>query len=99
MSGITTELSYGIIYERRLANASSADCFLGLGESRMHLKVHVRARRGVYWETGYLPYHSFAIPSLGIKIDAMAGRINAVSVYINRPGVFVRLLIYFNGYT
>ena len=32
--------------------------------------------------------HSFACPSLGIKCDAYAGRLNQVSVYINREGVF-----------
>lgn len=32
--------------------------------------------------------HSFAIPSLGIKCDAYPGRLNQVSTYINREGVF-----------
>jgi cytochrome c oxidase subunit 2 len=32
--------------------------------------------------------HSFACPSLGIKVDAYPGRLNQVSVYINREGVF-----------
>lgn len=32
--------------------------------------------------------HSFAVPSLGIKIDAYPGRLNQVSVFINREGVF-----------
>ena len=32
--------------------------------------------------------HSFACPSLGIKCDAYAGRLNQVSVFINREGVF-----------
>ncbi len=32
--------------------------------------------------------HSFAIPSLGIKCDAYPGRLNQVSVFINREGVF-----------
>jgi heme/copper-type cytochrome/quinol oxidase subunit 2 len=32
--------------------------------------------------------HSFACPSLGIKIDAYPGRLNQVSVYIIREGVF-----------
>jgi cytochrome c oxidase subunit 2 len=32
--------------------------------------------------------HSFAVPSLGIKIDAVPGRLNAVSTYIQRPGMF-----------
>ena len=32
--------------------------------------------------------HSWAVPSLGIKIDACPGRINQTSVLINRSGIF-----------
>ena len=32
--------------------------------------------------------HSFAMPSLGIKIDAYPGRLNQVSALINRVGTF-----------
>lgn len=32
--------------------------------------------------------HSFAIPSIGIKVDAVPGRLNQVSLLINRPGLF-----------
>lgn len=32
--------------------------------------------------------HSWAVPSLGVKIDACPGRLNMVSLYIERPGVF-----------
>lgn len=32
--------------------------------------------------------HSWAVPSLGIKIDAVPGRLNQVWLTINRPGVF-----------
>jgi cytochrome c oxidase subunit 2 len=32
--------------------------------------------------------HSFAIPSLGLKLDALPGRLNQTSVVINREGVF-----------
>lgn len=32
--------------------------------------------------------HSFAIPSLAVKMDACPGRLNQVSVWINRPGVY-----------
>jgi cytochrome c oxidase subunit 1 len=32
--------------------------------------------------------HSFAIPSLGLKIDACPGRLNQVALFINRSGVF-----------
>jgi cytochrome c oxidase subunit 2 len=32
--------------------------------------------------------HSFGVPSLGVKIDAMPGRLNETSFSINRPGVY-----------
>jgi cytochrome c oxidase subunit 2 len=32
--------------------------------------------------------HSFAVPSLGIKLDAIPGRLNSTGVMISRPGVF-----------
>lgn len=32
--------------------------------------------------------HSFAMPSLAIKCDAYPGRLNQISVLINREGVF-----------
>ena len=32
--------------------------------------------------------HSFAVPSLGIKIDAVPGRLNAVSAFIEREGTY-----------
>lgn len=32
--------------------------------------------------------HSFAIPSLGLKVDAVPGRLNQLSCYINRTGIY-----------
>jgi cytochrome c oxidase subunit 2 len=32
--------------------------------------------------------HSWAIPSLGVKMDACPGRLNQVGLFISRPGVF-----------
>jgi heme/copper-type cytochrome/quinol oxidase subunit 2 len=32
--------------------------------------------------------HSFAIPSLGVKLDACPGRLNQTSVFVLREGVF-----------
>lgn len=32
--------------------------------------------------------HSFAVPSLGIKIDTVPGRLNQVSSFIKREGTF-----------
>ena len=38
--------------------------------------------------TGADVIHSFACPSLGIKADAYPGRLNQVSVFVNRKGTF-----------
>nr|YP_010586643.1 cytochrome c oxidase subunit II [Wormaldia unispina]UZZ44457.1 cytochrome c oxidase subunit II [Wormaldia unispina] len=32
--------------------------------------------------------HAWTVPSLGVKVDAMPGRLNQVNFYINRPGLF-----------
>lgn len=32
--------------------------------------------------------HSWAVPSLGVKVDACPGRLNRTSVYIKKPGIF-----------
>lgn len=32
--------------------------------------------------------HSWAVPALGVKLDAAPGRLNQLSLYINRPGTF-----------
>jgi len=32
--------------------------------------------------------HSWAVPSLGVKMDACPGRLNQVSLYINKLGIF-----------
>jgi cytochrome c oxidase subunit 2 len=47
------------------------------------IKTHIRA---LITSTDVI--HSWAIPSLGVKIDACPGRLNQVSIYFNRKGVF-----------
>jgi heme/copper-type cytochrome/quinol oxidase subunit 2 len=32
--------------------------------------------------------HSFAVPALGIKCDAYPGRLNQLSIFVNREGTF-----------
>jgi cytochrome c oxidase subunit 2 len=32
--------------------------------------------------------HSFALPSLGVKVDAVPGRLNTIDVFIYRMGIF-----------
>jgi cytochrome c oxidase subunit 2 len=38
--------------------------------------------------TGADVLHSFAVPSLGLKLDAVSGRLNQVSFLAERPGTF-----------
>lgn len=47
------------------------------------IKTHIRALI-----TSMDVLHSWAIPSLGVKIDACPGRLNQVSIYLNREGIF-----------
>jgi heme/copper-type cytochrome/quinol oxidase subunit 2 len=32
--------------------------------------------------------HSFAVPALGLKIDAIPGRLNSIGFIIDRPGIY-----------
>ena len=43
--------------------------------------------------TGADVIHSFAVPSLGIKIDAVPGRLNQTSILCERTGTFYGLLL------
>jgi cytochrome c oxidase subunit 2 len=47
------------------------------------IKTHIRAL-----VTSVDVIHSWAVPSLGIKMDACPGRLNQVSIYITREGTF-----------
>jgi heme/copper-type cytochrome/quinol oxidase subunit 2 len=47
--------------------------------ARVHIRVLV---------TSADVLHSWAVPSLGIKVDACPGRLNQVPLYIKREGVF-----------
>ena len=47
------------------------------------IQTHVRVL-----VTGADVIHSFAVPSLGVKIDAVPGRLNQTSFFVKRPGIF-----------
>lgn len=47
------------------------------------VKTHIRV---ILTSTDVI--HSWALPSCGIKMDAVPGRLNQVALYINREGVF-----------
>ena len=54
-------------------------------DNRVVLSVNTHIRVII---TGADVIHSFALPSLGIKVDAIPGRLNPTPLLINRPGVF-----------
>ena len=54
-------------------------------DSRLVLPIRTRLRILV---TSSDVLHSWAVPSLGVKIDACPGRLNCIYVYIKRPGIF-----------
>nr|ALO20654.1 cytochrome c oxidase subunit 2 [Cladonema pacificum] len=54
-------------------------------DNRVVVPVNTQVRVVI---TGADVIHSFTVPSLGIKADAIPGRLNQVSFLANRPGVF-----------
>jgi cytochrome c oxidase subunit 2 len=51
----------------------------------LYLPIHMDIRLLITSED---VIHSWTIPSFGIKLDAIPGRLNTSTIYINRPGVF-----------
>jgi len=54
-------------------------------DNRVVLPVESHVRLVI---TGADVIHSWAVPSLGLKLDAIPGRLNQVGVYIQRPGIY-----------
>jgi cytochrome c oxidase subunit 2 len=54
-------------------------------DNRLHVPTQATIR---FLITSMDVIHSWAVPSLGVKVDACPGRLNQVFVYIKRPGVF-----------
>ena len=54
-------------------------------DNRIVLPVNVQLRVVV---TGADVIHSFTVPSLGVKVDAVPGRLNQACLLLKRPGVF-----------
>lgn len=54
-------------------------------DNRLTLPVRTNIRMLI---TAIDVLHSWTIPSFGLKMDAVPGRLNQVSLYINRPGVY-----------
>jgi len=54
-------------------------------DNRVAMPIHTHIRVLV---TATDVLHSWAVPALGIKMDACPGRLNQTSMFISRPGVF-----------
>lgn len=68
----TSDLEYG---ENRLLEVDN--CLVVPIQS--HIRIMVTAADVI---------HSFAVPSLGIKVDAVPGRLNQSDMFLKRPGLF-----------
>jgi cytochrome c oxidase subunit 2 len=54
-------------------------------DNRLHLPIEVNIRLLI---TSGDVLHSWAVPALGVKLDACPGRLNQTSTYIKRPAAF-----------
>jgi len=85
-------------YELPISDSVSFDSYilpesdLNVGDYRL-LEVDNRATLPFNIETTIIAtsadvLHAFALPSVGVKIDAIPGRLNRISVFIDKPGVY-----------
>nr|YP_010981222.1 cytochrome c oxidase subunit II [Exoristobia philippinensis]WOE90352.1 cytochrome c oxidase subunit II [Exoristobia philippinensis] len=54
-------------------------------DNRMVVPLHVNMRILI---SSLDVIHSFALPSVGVKVDAVPGRINQIMMNLNRPGIY-----------
>ena len=67
------------------SDLETGDLRLLEADNRVVIPVNTQVRVVV---TGADVIHCFAVPSLGVKVDAIPGRLNQVSFLIKRPGVY-----------
>jgi cytochrome c oxidase subunit 2 len=67
------------------SDLNSGDLRLLEVDNRVVVPIQTQVRVLV---TGADVLHSFAVPSLSVKMDAVPGRLNQTSFLIKRPGVF-----------
>lgn len=67
------------------SDLESGDLRLLEVDNRLVVPIQTQVRVLV---TGADVIHSFAVPSLGVKIDAVPGRLNQTSFFVKRPGIF-----------
>nr|AJJ48395.1 cytochrome c oxidase subunit II [Radix sp. MOTU3] len=87
-------------YELPLFSSSSFDSYMLpmadiMNENGMYRLLEVDNRVSVPFEvntniitTSADVLHAFAIPSMGLKMDAVPGRLNSMNMFINFPGVY-----------
>nr|YP_009258325.1 cytochrome c oxidase subunit II [Tubastraea tagusensis]YP_010137793.1 cytochrome c oxidase subunit II [Tubastraea diaphana]QKI31901.1 cytochrome c oxidase subunit II [Tubastraea coccinea]ANH79333.1 cytochrome c oxidase subunit II [Tubastraea tagusensis]QKI31940.1 cytochrome c oxidase subunit II [Tubastraea diaphana]QKI31953.1 cytochrome c oxidase subunit II [Tubastraea diaphana]QKI31966.1 cytochrome c oxidase subunit II [Tubastraea diaphana] len=67
------------------SDLNSGDFRLLEVDNRLVLPINTHVRILV---TGADVLHAFSVPALGVKMDAVPGRLNQVGVFIKRPGTF-----------
>lgn len=67
------------------SDLNSGDLRLLEVDNRLVVPIQTQVRVLV---TGADVLHSFAVPSLSVKIDAVPGRLNHTSFFVKRPGIF-----------
>ncbi len=72
-------------YTKSDDDLSTGDLRLLDVDNRVFLPIHTPIRILITAED---VLHSFAVPSLGIKMDAIPGRLNHFPLYLLRPGLF-----------
>jgi heme/copper-type cytochrome/quinol oxidase subunit 1/heme/copper-type cytochrome/quinol oxidase subunit 2 len=82
-----TNVEFNSYMDETLMAASSARADVALLEvdHRVHLPLRVNLRIEL---TAADVLHSWAIPAFGVKMDACPGRLNQVSLFIERTGIF-----------
>lgn len=67
------------------SDLNSGDFRLLEVDNRLVVPINTHVRILV---TGADVLHSFSVPALGLKMDAVPGRLNQTGLFIKRPGVF-----------
>jgi len=80
------------VYETADISSSYCDSYISSGpvrllssDSSLSLLCRVTLR---FLITAADVLHSWAVPSFGLKADAVPGRLNSLSVYLERPGIY-----------
>jgi len=88
ISAVQSPASNGLNFESYMKTTDSLEAGelrLLSTDNKVMLPIDTRIR---IIATGADVIHSWAVPSLGVKIDAIPGRLNQVSLDINREGTF-----------